>query len=286
MERIREKKPEWIKFTIPGGSVYTGLKKVVNDRKLHTVCVEARCPNMGECFSAGTATFLAMGNICTRNCRYCSVVKGIPEPIDTKEPERIADAVAVMELRHAVITSVTRDDLPDGGASIYTDIINNIRKKSPSCDIEVLVPDFGRVMQTSIDSIIFSGPDILNHNIEVTAPFFNLLRPAGDYHLSLALLARAAGSDIPAKSGLMIGFGENMTDIKNTIQDLCNAGCSMLTVGQYLKSSKAGYDVVKYYHPEEFLEIKEYALARGFKKVLSGPLIRSSYHALNQASAQ
>jgi len=276
---MQKRKPEWVKFKIPGGSEYVRVKRIINERGLHTVCLEAGCPNIGECFNNGTATFLILGNICTRNCRYCAVEKGNPEFTDYDEPVKVAEAIEHLGLNYAVITSVTRDDLEDGGAEIFVSMVRNIRERIPECKIELLVPDFGESMEESIKKIVLSGPDIINHNIEVVKNYYEGLRPLGNYALSLKLLDKVAASGIPAKSGLMIGFGETMDDIETTLKDLQSAGCSILTVGQYLQSKKTGFPVEKYYTPEEFEEIKKMARDMGFKKILSGPLVRSSYHA-------
>ena len=271
--------PDWIRTAVPGGETYTNIKRNTQDRNLHTVCIEAKCPNAGECFCAGQATFLIMGGICTRSCRYCAITHGAPQPLDADEPRRIALSVQELKLSYAVITSVTRDDLPDGGASHFAECVSLIRKNSPSCRIEVLIPDFRKSAANALNVVLASKPDVVNHNIEAVPRFFTELRPQGDYLFSLNVLHRIAASGLPAKSGLMIGFGEERRDITATLQDLFSAGCTMLTVGQYLRSSKEGFPVKKYYTPDEFEEIRCEAEAIGFGKVLSGPLVRSSYHA-------
>jgi len=283
METTSERKPGWIRFKIPGGEKYTRVKNIIRKNKLHTVCLEAGCPNIGECFGCGTATFLIMGNICTRNCLYCAVSQGTPESPDADEPENIASAVKELELKYAVITSVTRDDIPDGGSSIFAKTATAIKTRYPQCRIELLVPDFKTVMESSLDTIIAAGPHVINHNIEVVSSLYKQLRPAGDYELSLRLLSRAAAAGIPAKSGLMIGFGETIADIEKTFGDLYAAGCRILTVGQYLQSRKNGFPVNKYYTPEEFTLIGDMAKNMGFERVMSGPLIRSSYHAADMS---
>ncbi len=279
MGRQVEHIPRWIQFKIPSGAVYTKVKQATQNGRLHTVCTEARCPNAGECFGRGTATFLILGNTCSRGCRYCAVSQGLPLPPDYDEPGRVARAIKELALRHAVITSVTRDDIPDGGAEIFAMTVRAIRDAVPQCTIEVLIPDFRLSLENSMTTVIGARPDIINHNIEVVKRFYADLRPAGDYNLSLRLLGIAAESGIPAKSGLMIGFGETLEDIFATLGDLRKAGCSILTVGQYLRSRKDAYPVGKFYRPEEFSEIKAKALAMGFSKVLSGAMVRSSYHA-------
>lgn len=283
MDAVVRRKPPWLRFSIPGGPNFTRLKAIIADRSLHTVCAEARCPNIGECFSCGTATFLILGNLCTRNCRYCSIPKGAPAPPDESEPERVASAVASMGLRYAVVTSVTRDDLPDGGAGIFAETIRQIRNASPACAVEVLVPDFGPAMESSLSVIAEAAPEVLNHNIEVVQSLFGALRPLGDYALSLRLLERAAESGLTVKSGLMVGFGESMEEIRCCINDLADAGCSIVTVGQYLQSSRNGFVPVKFYHPDDFRKIDAYCRSRGIKRVMAGPLVRSSYHAADMA---
>jgi lipoic acid synthetase len=279
MGRLKRNIPDWIKFKIPAGKTYSKVKKTIAERGLHTICTEARCPNIGECFGIGTATFLILGNICTRNCRYCSVSKGVPLPPDEDEPHSIAEAVTALELRYAVITSVTRDDLPDGGSSLFTATVDAIRRVQRGCRIELLIPDFKNDMESSIARIVQHRPDVINHNIEVVRRFYRELRPMGDYDLSLRLLELISSSGIPVKSGLMIGFGEDLNDIEETLRDLHRAGCTLLTVGQYLKPNREGYPVKRYYHPDEFREIEKMAGDIGFAGVQAGPLVRSSYHA-------
>lgn len=273
------RKPPWVRFSLPGGEDYVRVRGIIKEEGLHTVCTEAGCPNIGECFSSGTATFLILGDTCTRNCRYCAVTKGTPGPVDGKEPEKIARAIEKLGLTYAVITSVTRDDLPDGGAGIYAELIGRIREKSPACEIEVLVPDFMPRWVENLQLVIEARPDVLNHNIEVAHSLYRELRPMGSYEVSLKILQKAADAGLAAKSGLMIGFGESTDDVYDTLKDLRGAGCSMLTVGQYLQSTRDGFPVAKYYHPDEFDEIRQRALTLGFEKVMAGPLVRSSYHA-------
>lgn len=281
-EEVKKKplrKPPWVRFSIPGGGEYLRVKKILNEGGLHTVCAEAGCPNIGECFSSGTATFMILGDTCTRNCRYCAVATGIPGPVETSEPLKIARAVERLGLSYAVITSVTRDDLPDGGAGIYGETILGIRERCPLCKIEVLVPDFLPRWRENLGGVLDAGPNVLNHNIEVTRNLYTALRPMGDYGVSLQVLKAAADAGFAAKSGLMIGFGESLEDILATLGDLRDSGCSLLTVGQYLQSSRNGFPVKKYYHPDEFDEIRERGLEMGFESVMAGPLVRSSYHA-------
>ena len=273
------KKPEWIRYKTPGGPGYLNVKKCVDELSLHTICTEAKCPNAGDCFSLNTATFLILGNICTRNCLYCAVEKSIPLKPDTSEPERIAEAVFRLSLKYAVITSVTRDDLADGGASYFAETTKKIKHRIPECKVELLIPDFKNNTVDGLDIIKGSEPDILNHNIETVKRIFQKLRPNGDYLSSLNLIKRASGMNLTVKSGLMIGFGETIDDITDTMFDLFKSGCSILTVGQYLSPGREHYKVEKYYHPDEFEEIRIIGEKIGFKKVLSAPHVRSSYHA-------
>ena len=273
-----ERIPQWIRMTIPGGETYARVKGASEGKMLRTVCLDAKCPNIGECFCSGHAAFLIMGGICTRNCRYCAVGHGTPLPLDMGEPQRIAEAVAELGLRYTVITSVTRDDLEDGGAAHFAACVQAIRAAVTSCGIELLIPDF-RHADSALAAVCNAKPDVINHNIEVVRGLFPSLRPQGDYDFSLNVLRRTAETGIPAKSGLMIGFGETMEEIEETITDLYRAGCSILTVGQYLRSCKDGFPVVKYYRPDEFDEIADLAKRIGIRSVLSAPLARSSYHA-------
>lgn len=274
-----DRKPQWIRYKTPGGPGYLNVKKCVSELNLHTICTEAKCPNAGECFSRNTATFLILGNKCTRDCLYCAVEKGVPDTPDTDEPSRIAEAVHRLGLKYAVITSVTRDDLADGGASYFAETAVRIRSIVPDCRIELLVPDFRDSLVQSLNIVKIAEPEVLNHNIETVKRFFPELRPSGDYLHSLELIKTASGMGFSVKSGLMIGFGETIDDITATMHDLFDSGCSILTVGQYLCPGKGGYAVKKYYHPDEFEEIRITGEKIGFKKVLSAPNVRSSYHA-------
>jgi lipoic acid synthetase len=283
MGRLTRAIPDWVRFRVPGGPEYAAVKRVVGELKLHTICTEARCPNIGECLCEGTATFLILGNVCTRNCRYCAVKQGVPAPPEDDEPERVGRAVSLLKLSYAVITSVTRDDLPDGGASAFARTIDAIRAQAPGAKIETLIPDFLRSAPGSLETVFRAGPDVLNHNIEVARPLFEKLRPLGNYRHSLRLLEKASAAGLPAKSGLMAGFGETMDDIAATLHDLRAAGCSILTVGQYLRSHKGAFPVAKYYTPGEFAEMQETALEMGFSRAKCGPLVRSSYRAAESA---
>lgn len=244
---------------------------------LNTICTEAGCPNSGECFSRGTATFLILGDICTRNCRYCAVNKGTPLPPDYNEAERIAEAVMQLDLKYAVITSVTRDDIPDGGASIFAETCCLITENKPDCRVELLIPDFMHSTEHSLEVILKEKIHMLNHNIETVREFFPVLRPEGDYKHSLRLMKLAADMGATVKSGIMIGFGETVDQIRSSMETLYDAGCKVVTVGQYLKPGEGYHEVIKYYHPDEFEELKEIIHGIGFEKVVCGPNVRSSY---------
>lgn len=272
--------PDWLKVKIPGGKKYSELKKLLRQSKLHTICEEAKCPNISECFCSGTAVFLILGDICTRNCKYCNVNYGKPHALNKNEPRDVADSVKKLNLDYVVITSVTRDDLSDGGAVVFCDTIKEIRKINPDCKIEVLIPDFkGNI--NSLKKIIAFKPDVINHNIEIVKELFPEIRPQGNYKTSLDLLKniKKLSKDIFSKSGFMIGLGENKNQIIKTIKDLKAKDVDFLTIGQYLQPSKNHTEIKKYYTPKEFEELKETAYEIGFKHVESAPLVRSSYHA-------
>lgn len=282
----RQRKPPWLRVRAPGSQEYTRLKRLVRGLQLHTVCEEASCPNIGECWDRGTATFMILGDICTRACGYCNVIHGRPAAVDPTEPDRLADAVAQLSLRHVVITSVDRDDLDDGGASVFAAVVSRLRRRAPSCRIELLIPDFsGRV--ADLCTVLDARPDVLNHNIETVARLYRAARPAGRYARALELLERAGrhAPDIPTKSGLMVGLGERPEELLTTLTDLRRVGCNLLTIGQYLRPSVAHLPVERYYTPEEFDQLREQALALGFGHVEAGPLVRSSYHADEQSDA-
>ena len=275
--------PPWIKAKMPGGPKYMELKELMRKKNLHTVCEEAHCPNIGECWERGTATFMILGEICTRACRYCAVTTGKPNELDTFEPIRVAESVKSMNLSYCVITAVNRDDLSDGGAAIFADCIKRIRETSPHCKVEVLIPD----LQGNWDAlklILDQKPDVLNHNIESTREIFPLVRAKGDYDLSLELLAKSKAIDpsIVTKSGIIVGMGEDTKQLKSTMQDLREVDCDLLTIGQYLRPSQKHLKTVKYYKPDEFEDLKQVGLILGIKHVASGPLVRSSYHADEQ----
>ena len=277
MKKTLLRKPPWLKVRPPYSDQWS-IKSTLKDLKLHTVCQEAACPNMSECFASGTATFLILGNICTRNCLYCNVEYGQPLTIDRNEITHLITAVRKMKLEYVVITSVTRDDLPDGGAQVFVDCISQLRKALPACKIEVLIPDF-QGNSVALGKVIIAAPDVINHNMEVVKPLFAQLRPQGNYDVSLKLLKQAATSSVVAKSGFMVGFGEERDDILRLIDDLASVSCERLTIGQYQQPTLKHWPVAKYYHPDEFAAFKEIAYQKGFKHVESGPLVRSSYHA-------
>ncbi|MBP7569662.1 MAG: lipoyl synthase [Acidobacteria bacterium] len=284
--RKPEPKPAWLKVKAPGSPNYLKLKRLMGDLALNTVCEEAHCPNIGECWHHGTATFMILGDVCTRNCPYCAVAHGKPATLDTGEPERVGEAAERMGLRYVVLTSVDRDDLPDGGASIFAETIRQIRRRLPACRIEVLIPDFqGR--EEPLRAVLDAGPDVLNHNTETVPRLYRKARPGGRYPRALELLDRARryAPHIPTKSGLMVGLGEEWNEIVSTLADLRGVGCGILTIGQYLSPSSAHLPVARYYHPEEFEMLKSTALSMGFGHVESGPLVRSSYHAHEQADS-
>ena len=272
------RKPGWLKTRLPGGENFRKISGVLRSSGLHTVCEEARCPNLGGCWKAGTATFMILGDVCTRSCGYCNVSTGIPKAPDPGEPLNVARAVKEMGLRYAVVTSVTRDDLEDGGASIFVQTINEIRKMNPGCRIEVLIPDLASI---SLESVMRAKPDVLNHNIEVVKRLFRTARPKGGYERSLELLQTAKIIDpaMVTKSGMMVGLGETREEVIETMEDLRKCGCDMLTIGQYLQPTRKHMRVKRYYHPDEFREFKELGESMGFRHVESGPLVRSSYMA-------
>jgi lipoic acid synthetase len=282
----RAPKPEWLKVRAPGSPSYLRLKELMRDLELHTVCEEARCPNIGECWHHGTATFMILGDVCTRACSYCAVAHGRPAPLDAAEPERVARAIQTLGLNYVVITSVDRDDLPDGGASIFAETIRETRARLSRCRIEVLIPDF-QGNDTALHSVLDARPDVLNHNTETVPRLYRMARSGGRYSRTLRLLDRSRhhAPDIPTKTGVMVGLGEEPDELVATFKDLRGVGCGILTVGQYLRPSLAHAPMVRYYHPDEFAALKRIALDLGFVHVESGPLVRSSYHAHETADA-
>ena len=283
---IQRRLPEWMRVKAPGGPVYLELRARFREAGLHTVCQEAHCPNIGECWERKTATFMILGDTCTWRCHYCAVRTGRPEPPDQDEPHRLARTVQQMGLRYCVITSVTREDLPDGGASIFARCISEIRRLLPDCKVEVLIPDF-KGDDEALMTVLEARPEVLNHNIETVRRVFHRVRPKGRYDRSLRLLRRAGelAPGIPTKSGIMVGLGETDQEIIETMQDLRDNGCALLTVGQYLRPSPVHFPLQKFYHPDEFDAIRDQGLRMGFRHVAAGPLVRSSYHADEQAAA-
>jgi lipoic acid synthetase len=277
----RSRRPEWLRAKLPAGENYEDLRHLMREQRLHTVCEEARCPNIGECWNHRTATFLLLGEVCTRGCRYCAIAKGKPEPLDEQEPDRIAEAVAYLQLRHAVLTAVNRDDQPDGGAHIFAASIRKIRERLPACKIEVLIPDFEGNWD-ALQMVMDARPDVLNHNIETVPRLFRRFRPKAGYRQSLDLLARAraiGGLDMVTKSGIMVGAGETNDEVLAVMDDLRAADVDVMTIGQYLAPSLTHWPIARFVTPAEFVTFKEQGLRRGFKHVESGPLVRSSYHA-------
>lgn len=282
-----KRKPDWLKIKLTTNKNYTGLKKMMREKKLHTVCEEARCPNIHECWAERrTATFMILGAICTRACRFCAVKTGLPNELDWQEPERVADSVALMNLKHVVVTAVARDDLKDGGAAVFAETIKAIRRKNPFTTIEVLPSDMGGVYD-NLKILMDAKPDILNHNIETVRRLTPRVRARAKYDRSLTFLkwAKAMQPDIPTKSSIMIGLGETKEEIIETMDDLRENNVDIITIGQYLQPTKKHLKVVKYYHPDEFKELHDIAMAKGFSHCEAGPLVRSSYHADEQVNA-
>ncbi len=281
------RKPEWLKIKLNTNDHYTGLKKMMREQNLHTVCEEARCPNIHECWAVRrTATFMILGDICTRACRFCAVKTGLPTELDLKEPERVADSVSAMNLKHAVITAVARDDLKDGGAAVFAETVRAIRRKNPFTTVEVLPSDMGGVRE-NLQILMDAKPDILNHNIETVKRLTPRVRARARYERSLEFLRRAKEMqpDVPTKSSIMVGLGETIDEICEAMDDLRASQVDIVTIGQYLQPTKKHLEVVKYYHPDEFELLKEKALEKGFSHCEAGPLVRSSYHADEQVNS-
>ena len=277
------RRPDWIRVRAPSGETYENIRALMHSKALHTVCEEAMCPNLGDCWGAGTATFLMLGDVCTRSCGFCDVKRGRPAPLDWEEPERVAQAVKAMNLKHAVITSVNRDDLQDGGAQIFAMVIRRIREMHPGCSVEVLIPDFkGSIGALKI--VTDARPEILNHNVETVPRLFNKVQPQDHYEWAQDTLnnAKKLNPGGLTKSGIMVGLGETLDEVKATMRDLNSWGVDILTIGQYLQPSRQHLPIDRYYTPEEFAELKAYGLEIGFKWVESNPLVRSSYHAAEQ----
>ncbi|MCE9636813.1 MAG: lipoyl synthase [Planctomycetes bacterium] len=286
----RRRLPPWFRRPLGGGAEYAKLNSLVSGLDLHTVCQSARCPNQGECWTLGTATFMILGDVCTRGCRYCAVPKGRPQPLDLDEPRRVGSAVLSMNLRHAVITSVDRDDVADGGAQVWAETIRAIRAAAPGCAIEVLVPDFRKSAAGSIDTVLAAKPDIVNHNIETVPRLFPLARKGGDYRFSLDVLrhAKQVLPATPTKSGMMLGLGERDDEVKVVLADLRAAGVEIVTLGQYLAPERNAFylPVHRFVHPDEFAAWARFGKELGFRHVEAGPLVRSSYHAEKQAGGE
>ena len=283
-----KRKPEWIRAKSQGAPEVQRIKQMLRDHDLHTVCEEASCPNLGECFAHGTATFLIMGNICTRRCPFCDVAHGRPDALDENEPNHLAKTIAAMQLKHVVVTSVDRDDLRDGGAAHFSRCISEIRQQSPETRIEVLVPDFRGRMDAALEILADNPPDIFNHNLESIPRLYKAVRPGSDYQWSLDLIQRfqQMHPEVPTKSGLMLGLGETIDEVKQVMQDLREHGCRMLTLGQYLQPSRHHLAVERFVSPAEFDELALAGKEMGFDHIASGPMVRSSYHADLQAEGE
>ena len=286
MDKPKKSLPDWLKVKIPGGENYLRIQKMLRTSNLHTVCEEAKCPNIGGCWDRGTATFMMLGDICTRACRYCAVTSGKPLALDPLEAYKLSKVVEKMKLKYVVITSVNRDDLEDGGAEVFAECVHQIRKRLPECKIEVLIPDF-EGKKPALEIVASVNPDTINHNIETVRRIFPNVRPKGDYDQSLNLLdtVKLLNSAAITKSGIMIGLGEDVGEIQQTMEDLVSVGCDLLTIGQYLQPSYKHIERVKWYNPREFNQLAEMGREIGFKHVVSGPLVRSSYHADEQHAA-
>jgi lipoic acid synthetase len=280
------RRPSWIRVRAPAGETYQQLQTLMRQKSLHTVCEEAGCPNMAECWGSGTATFLMMGDICTRTCGFCDIKRGRPAALDFLEPERVAQAVKAMGLKHAVITSVNRDDRKDGGAPVFAMVIQRIRELHPGCSVEVLIPDFKGSVE-ALRMVVAARPEILNHNVETVPRLFKLVQPQDRYDWACATLSNAKklDPDVLTKSGIMVGLGETLEEIKQVMRDQRSWGVDILTIGQYLQPSRQHLPIERYYTPEEFAELKAYGLSLGFRWVESDPLVRSSYHAAEQVRA-
>jgi lipoic acid synthetase len=278
------RKPAWLKVKAPGGAAFVAVRDLLKKQGLHTVCEEAHCPNIGECWDHRAATFMILGDVCTRNCAYCAVAHGTPVGLDRDEPRRLAEAVAAMAMRHIVVTSVDRDDLPNGGAEQFADVVTETRRLSPGTSVELLIPDF-KGNPVALRIVVDARPDILNHNLETVSRLYRIARPGGRYERALELIGRIKEMDptMLSKSGIMVGLGEQWDELKDAIRHLRHVHCDILTLGQYLRPSATHLPVAKFYSPDEFGELKDYAQSLGFRHVEAGPLVRSSYHAWEQA---
>ena len=272
-----KRKPDWLKIKLPLGANYRQVKQIVNGHGLHTICSSGKCPNMGECWGAGTATFMILGEICTRSCKFCATRTGKPLPLDPGEPFKLAESVRLMGLKHAVITSVDRDDLLDGGAAHWASTIKAVKSSNPGITIEVLIPDFDNRLEL-IQLVANAGPDTISHNLETVERLTRLVRNRASYQTSLDVIRKISGTKSVSKSGIMLGLGETRDEIRQTMDDLVGAGCEIFTMGQYLQPTRAHLDVAEYVHPDEFARLKTEGLQRGFRIVESAPLVRSSYH--------
>lgn len=277
-------KPPWLKVKLPTGEPYHRIKALLEEHQLNTVCESAACPNRGECWARGTATFMILGNVCTRSCGFCNVITGKPTELDLDEPRRVAEAVQKLSLKYAVITSVNRDELKDGGASVWADTINCVRELNPGCGIEVLIPDFCAKWD-ALDVVIEARPDVLNHNIETVPRLYAEVRPQGNYARSLAVLERSKKAGLVTKSGLMMGLGESDDEVLQVMRDWRNSGVDLVTLGQYMQPTENHLSVKRYVEPATFAYLQEQGLAMGFKNVFSGALVRSSYHADEQSGS-
>ena len=286
VEALPERKPSWLKVKAPGGPQYMRLKNLMRELDLHTVCEEAHCPNDGECWEHGTATFMILGDVCTRNCAYCAVAHGRPPKYDITEPSRVADAIGEMRLQHAVITSVDRDDLPDFGAYIFAETIRQIKQRLPDCSVEVLVPDF-QGNEDSIRTVLDANPDIYNHNTETVPRLYKRCRPGGRYERVMQIFrtAKRIAPHIPTKTGIILGMGETLEEVELVMRDLRAVDVDILTLGQYLRPSESHHPIDRYVTPDEFRHMREIGMVMGFRHVESGPLVRSSYHAWEQVQA-
>jgi len=274
----RARHPRWLKVPLPAGKNFHDVRKLIKQHHLHTVCQSAHCPNIGDCWGRRTATFMILGDICTRNCSFCAVSSGKPLPVDRDEPKRVAEAVKTLLLRYAVVTSVTRDDLSDGGASVFADTIREIEQAVPTCPVEILIPDFNG-SESALSAVIEAMPDVLNHNIETVPSLYPIVRPEADYHRSLRVLDLAKQQGMLTKTGLMLGLGETNDEVLAVMNDLREVQCDILTLGQYLQPSSAHLSIDRYVTPEEFDELKQIGIELGFRHIEAGPLVRSSYHA-------
>lgn len=274
--------PHWMKMQRASGEEYIRVKRLVEKNHLHTICTSGNCPNIGECWNAGTATFMILGDICTRSCKFCGTATGKPLPPDVNEPERLADSIRLLNLKHCVITSVDRDDLPDGGAEIWASVIRRIKEVNPGISVEALIPDFNGVTE-DIDMVIDAAPDVISHNLETVERLTPKIRSKAKYHRSLAVLKHVSARGVKPKSGIMLGLGESENEVYKTMDDLLEAGCRIMTIGQYLKPSPGHMDVVEYITPEQFKIYEIAGLKKGFDFVESTPLVRSSYHAAKHA---